>query len=282
MKFTIGLLQLIPKELDQKFNLEKGIEACRKAKELGADLALFPEMWNIGYAFCQPNKKQEWEAEAIAQQGEFFRAYVQLAKELEMNIAITYLEKFSPKPKNTVSIINSKGEVVLNYSKVFLCNFGEKDLHKEHYKIDDIGTDYNCSPGTTFDVCELENKAGSVKVGAMICADREFPEAATTLIRNGAELIIVPNSCEWDTIRDCQLKTRAFENLVGVAMTNYAKPKNNGQSVAYSPMVFSGSPPTAKAGEKEEICLATFDVDAIRSFRKEEQWRLDYRLNFKA
>jgi hypothetical protein len=33
MKFAIALLQIIPKELDQKFNLEKGIDACRKAKE---------------------------------------------------------------------------------------------------------------------------------------------------------------------------------------------------------------------------------------------------------
>ena len=29
-------------------NLEKGIEYCRKAKEKGADIALFPEMWSCG------------------------------------------------------------------------------------------------------------------------------------------------------------------------------------------------------------------------------------------
>ena len=32
-------------------NLEKGIEACRQAKEKGADIAIFPEMWSCGYAF---------------------------------------------------------------------------------------------------------------------------------------------------------------------------------------------------------------------------------------
>ena len=30
-------------------NLEKGIASCRKAKKLGADIALFPEMWSNGY-----------------------------------------------------------------------------------------------------------------------------------------------------------------------------------------------------------------------------------------
>ncbi len=30
-------------------NLQKGIEFCKKAKRQGADIALFPEMWNIGY-----------------------------------------------------------------------------------------------------------------------------------------------------------------------------------------------------------------------------------------
>jgi predicted amidohydrolase len=64
MKFKIALLQLLPKEMDQKFNLKTGIEACHKAKNMGADLALFPEMWNIGYAFCQPDRKKEWEKEA--------------------------------------------------------------------------------------------------------------------------------------------------------------------------------------------------------------------------
>jgi predicted amidohydrolase len=238
-------------------------------------------MWNIGYAFCSPDKKAEWEAEAIDQQSEFFQSYVRLAKEQEVNIAISYLEKYSPKPKNTVSVINRNGEVVLNYSKVFLCNFGQEELQKENYKIDDIGTDYNCSPGTTFNVCELANEKGSVKVGAMICADREFPEAAGALMKNGTELIIVPNSCNWDDIRDCQLKTRAFENLAGIAMANYPKPKNNGQSTAYSPLVFNNNPLIVKAKEDEGIFLATFDMDKIREFRKEEQWRLEHRRNFK-
>ena len=45
---NIALLQMISCKT-QKQNLEKGIEYCRRAKMLGADIALFPEMWNCGY-----------------------------------------------------------------------------------------------------------------------------------------------------------------------------------------------------------------------------------------
>jgi predicted amidohydrolase len=56
-------------------------------------------------------------------------------------------------------------------------------------------------------------------------AIREFPEPAAQLVLNGAEIIVVPNACQWDEIRTAGLKTRAFENLVGVAMANYPAPR---------------------------------------------------------
>ena len=40
----IALLQIVP-TATLSGNLEKGIQYCRKAKELGADIALFPEMF---------------------------------------------------------------------------------------------------------------------------------------------------------------------------------------------------------------------------------------------
>ena len=46
--FKIALLQLCSTPT-QAGNLEKGLDYCRRAKAMGADLALFPEMWNNGY-----------------------------------------------------------------------------------------------------------------------------------------------------------------------------------------------------------------------------------------
>ena len=45
---NVALLQMISFGADQEANLAKGEAFCRRAREMGADIALFPEMWNIG------------------------------------------------------------------------------------------------------------------------------------------------------------------------------------------------------------------------------------------
>jgi N-carbamoylputrescine amidase len=283
MKFTVALLQIMPSGDDQNRNLTKGLEYCRKAKALGADLAVFPELWNIGFTPSPTVSKgrQIWMHSAVDQRSTFFRSFAALARELDLNIAITYLEAHQPMPRNTVSVINRRGEVILNYSKVFICDFGKEELLKPNPNVQDIGCDLNCSPGELFDICTLVGLEGEVRIGAMICADREFPEAASQLMLNGAELIVVPNACTWDDIRTAGLKTRALENLVGIAMVNYPAPLNNGNSRAYTCVAWrkgkSIDTLIAKTGEREEILLATFDMDDIRQFRSTESWRMDYR-----
>jgi predicted amidohydrolase len=282
MKFKVALLQISSFGDDQGKNLAKGVQACREAKALGADLAVFPELWNIGSTLSplDPEGRRRWIAFAIDQKSSFFQTFAALALDQEMNIAITYLEAHQPLPRNTVSILNSRGEVVLNYSKVFICDFGKDELQKANPSRENIGCDMNCNPGESFDVCTLESGEGQVTVGAMICADREFPEAATQLMLNGAELVIVPNASTWDETRTAGLKTRAFENLLGIAMTNYPG-LNRGNSQAHSCVAWRAGQSLdtliAKAGEQEQILLATFDMDDIRAFRKTEMWRMDYR-----
>lgn len=124
--FNIALLQLSPTD-SMKSNMLKGIECCKKAKEMGADIAVFPEMWNNGYEMLfegdlkdQKNiskeKIEQWNSKAINNDDEFIKNYVDLAKQINMAIAITYLEKTESKPKNTVIIIDKKRKY---YIKVF-------------------------------------------------------------------------------------------------------------------------------------------------------------------
>jgi predicted amidohydrolase len=47
---AVALLQLVPAP-DQATAQVKGEGFCRRAKVMGADIALFPEMWNTGYRF---------------------------------------------------------------------------------------------------------------------------------------------------------------------------------------------------------------------------------------
>lgn len=96
---NIALLQMISCK-NTKENLEKGIEYCRRAKMLGADIALFPEMWNCGY-----NLKDNAEfikAQAVDADGEFVCTFKSLAAELNMAIAVTFLERFEPAPKTAL------------------------------------------------------------------------------------------------------------------------------------------------------------------------------------
>jgi predicted amidohydrolase len=124
--------------------------------------------------------------------------------------------------------------------------------------------------------------SGPAQVGAMICFDREFPESARILMLKGAELVLVPNACEMEVNRLSQLRARAFENMMGVALANYAAPQANGHSVAFDGIAFDGEGRSrdmcvAAAGEEEGICLAHFDLEALRAYRSREVWGDAYR-----
>ena len=55
----VALLQLMPEDtLDG--NQQKGFKYCRKAKEMGADIALFPEMWSVGYNIPEDISELKW------------------------------------------------------------------------------------------------------------------------------------------------------------------------------------------------------------------------------
>ena len=70
--FRVALLQILPGDT-QGQSLAIGLDACRRAKEMGADLALFPEMWNIGYRI--PGDPAALRAAAITPQSDFLRAF---------------------------------------------------------------------------------------------------------------------------------------------------------------------------------------------------------------
>src|SRR5215216_6740575 len=205
---NVALLQMNSCGTDQEANLAKGEVFCRRAREMGADVALFPEMWNIGYTsftgtqespsdrwrapgrwngadardtLAREEARARWQEQAVGRDDPFIAHYRALAQELGMAIAITFLEKWNGAPRNSVSLIDRRGEIVLTYAKVQTCDFDEPEA--------------SCTPGDSFPVCELDMEKGAFRVGAMICHDREFPEIARILMLEGAELILTPNSC---------------------------------------------------------------------------------------
>ena len=264
----VALLQLLP-EGTLKGNLQKGMEYCRKAKEAGADIVLFPEMWSIGYHMSED--PEEWKANAVSANDEFVKSFGRLAKELGMAIGITFLEKYDPLPRNTLCLFDRFG----NRHRVFL---GNKILTYAKVHTCDFDVESNLTAGDDFYVTDLDTAQGNVKIGAMICYDREFPESARILMLKGAEIILVPNACPMEINRISQLRARAFENMLGIATVNYptGNPDCNGHSTAFDGIAYrpseSGSRDTLlmEAGEKEGIYIADFPVDEIRKYRQHE------------
>ncbi|MDQ1557962.1 MAG: N-carbamoylputrescine amidase [Pyrinomonadaceae bacterium] len=267
----VALLQMTGCGLERAASLAKGETFCRRARALGADIALFPEMWSTGMTFFDAQRegdRERWQTgEAIGRDDPFVTHFRRLAAELNMAIALTYLERWPGAPRNSVSLIDRHGEIVLTYAKVHTCEF---DVERA------------LTPGDEFPVCTLATEQGDVKIGFMICYDREFPESARMLMLGGAELILTPNACPLESHRLTQFRTRAYENMCGVAMTNYAAPQLNGHSVAYDAAAFHENEEPRdtliiEAGEREDVYVASFDLDALRAYRTREAWGNAYR-----
>ena len=271
----IALLQLVSHGSDREANQLAGLDACREAKRAGADLALFPEMWSIGYTFPKQTlhgtaaklTPGEFAAMAEPADGAWVGAFRSLAAELEIAIAITYLERTVEGSRNTISVFDRRGEEVLRYAKVHLCTF-----HSEA----------SLAAGTEFPVIELDTAAGPVRIGALICFDREFPEVARLLMLNGAELVLVPNACGIDDNRMAQLRTRSFENMVAVAMANYGPPQQNGRSVIFDGIANDehGQPrdiTVIEATDTAGVVVGEIDLDRLRIYRGREVWGPNHR-----
>lgn len=257
----IALLQIAPCNTLNE-NLEKGVRYCKKAKEMGADIALFPEMWSNGYNIYN-RPVDEWKAEAICADSDFIRTFGKLAKELSMAVCVTFLEKYQNGQRNSLVLFDRFGEQKFTYAKVHTCDFD---------------VEQNLTQGEDFYVTAIDTVCGEVKVGAMICYDREFPESARILMLKGAELILVPNACPMEINRLSQLRARAYENMLAVATCNYPEtvPDCNGGSsvfdgVAYVPES-NGSRDTCimRAGGKEGIYIAELDLEQLRNYRESE------------
>ncbi|MGK2965223.1 MAG: carbon-nitrogen hydrolase family protein [Tepidiformaceae bacterium] len=218
-------------------------------------------MWSIGYAACpsEGGAQQGWLDAADEQDGVWLTSFQTLAREVGMAIAVTCLERTDDGPQNAVFLFDRWGRLALPYAKVHTSSFDWEAV---------------LVPGDALPVADLETAAGPVRVGAMICFDREFPSPPA---RSPARQIVVPNACEMELNRMSQLRARAFENVCAIGLANYPAPFANGSSV-----VFDGVPLTADgvsrdmavavAGDEPAIVVAEVDLAALREARAREPW----------
>jgi len=101
----VALLQMLGCGHERAAAQAKGELFCRRARAMGADIALFPELWSTGMKYFDPREEKaraEWQAQAIGRDDPFIAHFRVLAEELRMAIALTYLERWEGAPRNSV------------------------------------------------------------------------------------------------------------------------------------------------------------------------------------
>jgi predicted amidohydrolase len=239
-------------------------EIVAEARTAAAEIVVFPEMYSNGYARFDPDDAvagARWCAAAENLGGDFVGRFRRAAMEHRLHVVATFLETAEPKPFNAALLIDPGGRSVLHHRKVHICDFDSPELA--------------CGRGTGFAACDIETGAGRVRVGLMICMDREYPEAARSLSHQGAEILLVPNCCDLAAdpacgdVRIAQMRGRAFETVTGIAVANYPAPRCDGHSFAVNP---SGGI-VAMADASPGLAVATFDLAAVRKARVEDRFR---------
>ena len=267
---------------------DKAERFIRQAKAGGADVALMPELWSIGFLansdvyaehYLDPDSAAfaydgvlKW---AEPNDGPYVRRFQALAKELGIAIGAAFLEQVSNvdgdtlPPRNSVAVIDRHGDVVYTYAKV----------HPAWGGADGTDPEGLTQAGRSFYSGNLDVGAGrgNVTVCSNICFDREHPESARLCMMAGAELLLMPTACGVDWTYVDKVATRARSNAMAVAMTNYAISPHqqfaNGHSMGVNAdgtivTVAPGDPadPASQPG-KEGVFMANLDIGALRLLR---------------
>ena len=248
MTFRVAVLQMRSVNREYERNIKTIIKYMSDAKQNGADILLLPECFITGYDLTIDN------ASAITEND--LAPLCENAKELNIGLVATALTQGKSNPQNSAFVISKDGKILMKYAKVHTCDFADEKVLES---------------GTEFKVCDFDG----VKIGIMICYDREYPESARVLMLKGAEIILVPNDCGSMRPRLQALSTRAYENMCGVAMAN-PNGENAGNSCAYSPICWDRNGECVDNtllladAETEGLFYADFVMDAIRAYRERE------------
>ena len=248
MTFRVAVLQMRSVNREYERNIKTIIKYMSDAKQNGADILLLPECFITGYDLTIDN------ASAITEND--LAPLCEKAKKLSIGLVATALTQGKSNSQNSAFVISKDGKILMKYAKVHTCDFADEKVLES---------------GTEFKVCDFDG----VKIGIMICYDREYPESARVLMLKGAEIILVPNDCGSMRPRLQALSTRAYENMCGVAMAN-PNGENAGNSCAYSPICWDRNGECVDNtllladAETEGLFYADFDMDAIRAYRERE------------
>jgi N-carbamoylputrescine amidase len=216
-KFTVGLVQMRCSP-DPDDNLARAIAHIRAAASQGAQVVCLPELFRTQY-FCQREDAALFDlAEPVP--GPTTEALGKLAGERKIAIVASVFERrASGVYHNTAALLAPDGSLRGIYRKMHI---PDDPLYYEKFYF---------TPG---DLGFKAFESGFGKIGALICWDQWYPEAARLTALQGANVIFYPTAIGWhpaekaefghgqhDAWRTIQ-RSHAIANGVYVAVVNRA------------------------------------------------------------
>ncbi|HTY51559.1 MAG TPA: nitrilase-related carbon-nitrogen hydrolase [Methanomicrobiales archaeon] len=230
---------------DPDANLGKAGHLVRSAKELGADLVLFPEQFATGWS---PHSTRF----AEGSHGRVVEAFREIARHHSIFIVGAYVERHEPRPLNTSIAIDPHGDVVASFSKIHPFSPGGED---RHYDAGDHLSTFT---------------AGGVRFGIAICYDLRFGPLFRAYALAGVHCVLVPSAwpCSRTRAWEILVQARALDNQFYVVGCN---PTGTTPVDRYCGHSLSADPVgavIARGGEGDELVITEVDpekVDAARA-----------------
>lgn len=258
-------------------NLAHAEALVREAAAQGANIALLPELFERPY-FCQERRYEFLEYALPVSENPAVLRMRKVAKELGVVLPVSFYERDGNRTYNSVAMIDADGSLLGVYRKTHIPD--------DHY----YQEKFYFSPGDTgFRV--FETRFG--RVGAGICWDQWFPEAARAMALLGADVLLYPTAIGSEPILNLDsmphwrrvMQGHAAANILPVAAANRVGEERVSPCVEngmqQSTLSFYGSSfLTDETGavlsqggrENETVLIARFDFEQIR--RERRNWGL--------
>ena len=163
---------------DTDENVSNAEKLVRQAASEGAQIILIQELFESQY-FCMDQKEELFELSKPFENHPTIKKFSELARELKVVLPVSFFEKANRAHYNSVAIVDADGSVLGKYRKSHIPD-GPGYQEKFYFNPGDTG----------FKVWNTKY----AKIGVGICWDQWFPEAARSMVLNGAELLLYPTA----------------------------------------------------------------------------------------
>lgn len=252
MRIALAQMDMVWEEKEK--NYEKSLSFLEEAHKCGTDLLLFPEMSMTGFSM---NTEKIGEETDNLETLEYFKGQ---ASKNKLHVGIGYVKKKGRFSYNCFSLLDSRGEVQLEYEKIHPFSYGRET---EFYQ-----------GGEKLSCCQVKEFC----VAPLICYDLRFPEVFQILSKK-AQLIVVP--ANWPAARqehyELLIRARALENQCYMAGINRT---GEGDGISYGGGSLVADPygnVIARADDKEGLLCADLDLAAVEQYRTDFPVKKDRR-----